>query len=264
MEKVNTNGVQIAYTRRGKGNPLLLVHGWGVDHTVWNEVASLMENDFELILPDLRGFGESSVAENRYKITDMAADLLGLLDQLGIRKIAIAGHSMGNYVSLAFVRAYPERVLGLGMISSQAQADPLERKQRLYGSADEIMKTGVESVLESLSPLMAADVRVQAQVRHLIGRQHPAGLAGALKAMADREDSSAILSSFTFPVVLIHGMADEFMPIRRAQEIKEAIPHATLTQLPGVGHTPMLEDPQATADSLRKIINGPAHKTAGV
>jgi len=264
MEKVHTNGVQIAYTRRGKGNPLLLVHGWGVDHTVWNEVASLMENDFELIIPDLRGFGESSVTESRYKMTDMAADLLGLLDQLGIRKIAIAGHSMGNYVSLAFVRAYPERVLGLGMISSQAQADPLERKQRLYGSADEIMKTGVESVLESLAPLMAADVRVQARVRHLIGRQHPAGLAGALKAMADREDSSSILSSFTFPVVLIHGKADEFMPIRRAQEIKEAIPHATLTQLPGVGHTPMLEDPQATADSLRKIINDPAHKTAGV
>ena len=74
MEKVNTNGIQIAYTRRGKGYPLLLVHGWGVDHTVWNDVALLMESDFELILPDLRGFGESSVIEGYYNITDMATD----------------------------------------------------------------------------------------------------------------------------------------------------------------------------------------------
>jgi pimeloyl-ACP methyl ester carboxylesterase len=264
MEKVNTNGIQIAYTRRGKGYPLLLVHGWGVDHTVWNDVALLMESDFELILPDLRGFGESSVIEGYYNITDMATDLSGLLDQLGVEKIAIAGHSMGNYVSLAFVRAYPERVLGLGIISSQAQADPIERKQRLYESAEVIMNTGVKSVLESLSPLMATDERVQAQIRSLIKRQHPAGLAGALKAMADREDSSSILSRFTFPVVLIHGQADEFMPIHRAQEIKEAISHATLTELPGIGHTPILENPKATVNSLKNIIDSSTFKNTEV
>ena len=235
MEKVTTNGIQIAYNRRGRGNPLLLLHGWGADHTVWNDVASLIENDFELILPDMRGFGESSVTENNYKIRDMAADLSGFLDQLGIRKITLVGHSMGNYVSLAFIHAYPERVLGLGVISSQAQADPIERRQRLYKSAEEIMKTGVKSVLESLPPLMATDKRVQVHIRDLIERQHPAGLAGALKAMADREDSSSILSSFTFPVVVIHGIADEFMPIHRAQVIKDAIPHAILTELPKIG-----------------------------
>ena len=258
MEKVNTNGVQIAYTRRGKGNPLLLVHGWGADHTVWNDVASLMENDFELILPDLRGFGESSVVESNYQITDMAADLTGLLDQLGIRKIAIVGHSMGNYVSLSLVHAYPELVLGLGIISSQAQADSIERKQRLYKFAEEIMNTGFKTVLESLPPLMASDERVQARIRNLIERQHSVGLAGVLKAMADREDSSSILSSFKFPVVVIHGKADEFMPIRRAQEIKEAIPHAILTELPNVGHYPILENPQATANSLRNLLNSSA------
>jgi len=264
MEKVITNGVQIAYSRRGKGNPLLLVHGWGGDHTVWNEVASLMENDFELILPDLRGFGESSVTESRYSMADMAADLSGLLDQLGFGKIAIAGHSMGNYVSLAFVRAYPERVLGLGIISSQAQADPIERKQGLYKSAEEIMNVGVKPMLESLSPLMASDVRVQAHIRHLIERQPPAGLAGAMKAMADREDSTSILPSLPFPVVLLHGQADEFMPIRRAQEIKEAIPHATLAELPGIGHYPILEDPQGTVNALKNIMKSSADKSTGV
>ena len=73
MQKVKVNGTQIAYTRRGKGKPLVLVHGYPLDHSIWDEVAALLENDFDIIMPDLRGFGESDVVESQYKISDMAA-----------------------------------------------------------------------------------------------------------------------------------------------------------------------------------------------
>lgn len=253
MEKVNVNGVQIAYVRRGSGKPLVLVHGYPLDRTIWDEVVPLLENDFELILPDLRGFGQSEVVERQYKISDMAADIAGLLDQLGIEKTAIAGHSMGGYVALAFARAYPERVLGLGLVASQAPADSPERKQGRYEAAAEILKNGVTPVAESMPAKLTPDERVQAYVRGLIATQHPAGLAGALKAMAERDDSISILSSFQFPVVLLHGQADELIPVQRAQEIKAAIPQATLTELPGVGHMPMMEDPQATVSTLKYL-----------
>ena len=124
MEKVNVNGIQIAYIRKGTGVPLVLVHGYPLDHTIWNEVLPLLENDFDIILPDLRGFGSSDVIESQYKISDMAADIAGLLDQLGIEKAAIAGHSIGGYISLAFARAFPYHVAGLGLVASQALADP--------------------------------------------------------------------------------------------------------------------------------------------
>jgi len=253
MEKVNVNGIELAHARRGQGTPLVLVHGYPLDHTIWGEVVSLLEKDFDIILPDLRGFGESEVVESQYKISDMAADIAGLLDELGIEKTAIAGHSMGGYISLAFARAYPERVLGLGLIASQALSDPHERKEGRYEAATEIMETGVEPVAEAFSPKLSPDEQVQAFVRRLIAKQHPIGLAGALRAMAERDDSSSILSSFKFPVAVVHGEVDALIPVQRAQEIKAAIPHATLVELSGVGHMPMMEDPQVTAQALKKL-----------
>lgn len=254
MEKVNVNGIQLAFTRKGAGKPLVLAHGYPLDHTTWNEVVPLLENNFDIILPDLRGFGQSAVVESQYKIADMAADLADLLDHLGVEKAAIAGHSMGGYVSLAFAKAYPERVLGLGLVASQALADTPERKQGRYDAAEEILKTGVEPVAEAFSPKLTPDERVQAYVRGLIAGQRPAGLAGALKAMAERDDSTSILSSFKFPVVVIHGEADELIPIQRAQEIKAEIPHATLTELSDIGHMLMMEDSQATATALKGLL----------
>lgn len=254
MGRVNVNGIQIAYTRKGAGKPLVLVHGYPLDHTIWDDVLTLLENDFDIILPDLRGFGESDVVEEKYKIADMAADIAGLLDQLGIEKTAIVGHSMGGYISLAFAHAYPGRVLGLGLVASQAPADPPERKQGRYDAAAEIMKTGVGPVAESMSAKLTPDKRVQAYVRGLIAAQQPAGLAGALKAMAERDDSTSILSSFHFPVVLVHGEADELIPIQRAHDIKVTLPQAALTELSGVGHMPMMENQEATASALKKLL----------
>ena len=116
MNTVAVNGINLAYdTIVAKELRLMLIHGFPLDHTSWNEVASLLENEFDLILPDLRGFGQSTTVETPYTISDMADDLAGLLDHLKIEKIALAGHSMGGYVALAFAKKYPQRVSGLGL-----------------------------------------------------------------------------------------------------------------------------------------------------
>jgi 3-oxoadipate enol-lactonase len=254
MEKLNVNGIQIAYDRHGSGVPLVLLHGYPLDHTTWDEVVPLLENDFDLVIPDLRGFGQSDLVEEQYTIADMAADIAALLDKLGIETTYIAGHSMGGYVSLAFVRNYSERVLGLGLVSSQALGDSPERRDGRYASADEIMRTGVEPVSGSMSPKLTPDERVQTFVRALIAEQRPIGLANALKAMAERFDSTLVLPTFHFPVVLVHGSADELIPVERAREIKAVLKLAHLTELSGVGHMPMMEDPQKTADTLKKLL----------
>src|SRR4030095_14128175 len=119
MEKIKINDIELAYVRRGKGTPLVLLHGFPLDHHLWDAVSSLLEDKFDLILPDLRGFGESTTVDSPYSMDDYASDIAGLLDQMGIPKGAIAGHSMGGYVALAFARLYPGRVSGLALISSQ-------------------------------------------------------------------------------------------------------------------------------------------------
>jgi 3-oxoadipate enol-lactonase len=254
MEKININGLNIAYTRHGKGIPLVLIHGYPLDHTTWNDVLPLLENEFDVIMPDLRGFGESDVAEGQYTISDMATDITGLLDALSIEKSFVAGHSMGGYISLAFAGSYSHRVLGLGLVSTQAMADPPERKRGRYASAEEIMKTGIGPVSDSFPALLSPDQKVQVIVREVIAKQPPEGLAGALRAMAERDDSSSILSNFEFPVAIVHGDADALIPIQRAREIKDAIPHATLLELPEVGHMPAMESPEAVASALKKML----------
>ena len=119
MLKTKVNGIKLAYERRGKGMPMALLHGYPLDHSIWAPLVPLLEDDFDLILPDLRGFGESQAVGTDFAMADYAADVAGLLGQLGIQKAAVVGHSMGGYVALAFMRAYPASVLGLGLVSSQ-------------------------------------------------------------------------------------------------------------------------------------------------
>jgi len=253
MQKADVNGIQLAYDRRGKGTPLVLLHGYPLDHHLWDEVVPLLEDTFDLILPDLRGFGGSSTVDSFYAMEDYASDIAELLDQLGIQQTAIAGHSMGGYVALAFARLFPKRVRGLGLVASQVLADPTERKEARYQSAAEVADKGVGSVVETMTPKFTADKKLQAFARQSMERQPPAAYIGALKAMAERVDSTPLLSSFSFPVVLIHGEADQLIPIDRAREVKTALPQAHLVEIHGAGHMPMMENKEKTAEALKHL-----------
>ncbi len=253
MEKIKVNGIELAYERRGKGTPLVLLHGYPLDHHLWDEVAALLEDTFDLILPDLRGFGKSTTVDSPYTMDNLASDVAGLLDHLGIQKTAIVGHSMGGYVALAFVRLYPERVSGLGLVSSQVVDDPPERKEARYKSAADVAEKGISGVVETMRTKFTSDPRLQAFARETMEKQQPAAYIGALKAMAERPDSTSLLASFKFPVVLVHGDADALIPIDRAREVKAALPQAHYLELEGVGHMPMMEAKEKTAEVLRSL-----------
>lgn len=245
------NGINLAYTRRGKGTPLLLVHGFPLDSSSWDEMIPLLENKFDIISPDLRGFGQSSTIESSYTISDMADDLIALLEHLAIKKVVIAGHSMGGYIALAIAKKYPDRVSGLALISSQAVGDSAERKEGRYKTAADVAEKGGGIVVEAMTPKLSADMRVQELVRGLIEKQSKAGIIGALKAMAEREDLISILSSFSFPITVIHGDVDVLIPIDRAKEMKAVVPSAEYVEIKGAGHMPMMEFAQETANALR-------------
>ncbi len=253
MKKIQVNNITLAYEKMGSGAPLMLVHGFPLDHTIWTEVVDLLKDKFTVIVPDLRGFGQSTTVDTSYTMTDMADDLAGLLDHLEIEKTAIAGHSMGGYVSLAFARKYPGRVSGVGLVASQAAADTPERKANRYREAANVLQQGVGLIVEGMTPKLSADARVRAFVRSLMERQSPAAVIGALKAMAERKDAFSYLSSVSFPVAMVHGDKDVLISIERAREIKTILSSARLVELPGIGHMPMLETPTGTADGLHFI-----------
>jgi pimeloyl-ACP methyl ester carboxylesterase len=253
MNKIVFNGIELAFDRRGKGTPLVLIHGYPLDHSIWGDEVPLLEKDFDLILPDVRGFGESAAVETPYSMTDIAADLAAILDSIGVQKAAVAGHSMGGYVALAFAKAFPDRVSGLSLISSQDAGDPPERKEGRYKTAADVSEKGVGIVAAAMTDKLSPNQRVRDVVRSLIGKQSISGVAGALKAMAEREDLTSFLASFKLPLVLVHGDADELIPVDRAREIKALVPAAHLVELPGAGHMPMMEQPERTAEALQRL-----------
>ena len=253
MEKVRVNGIELAYARHGKGTPLVLIHGYPLDHQIWDEVIPLLEDKFDLIIPDLRGFGESKTVDTPYTMDDLASDIAGLLDHLGIEKTAIAGHSMGGYVALAFARLFPDRVTGLGLIASQTLADPPDRKEGRYKSAADVTTNGIGGVVDTMTPKFTSDERLQGFARKVMERQQPGAYIGALKAMAERQDSTPLLALMQHPVVVVHGYADALIPIERAREVKDAVIHAHLVELRGVGHLPMLEAEEESARALSML-----------
>ena len=254
MEKFTHDHLTLAFERAGQGAPLVLIHGYPLDHSIWAELVPLLSSDFDLILPDLRGFGQSDTTATLYAMTDFASDIAALLDHLKIESAFLAGHSMGGYVSLAFAQAYPSRVRGLALVASQAAADSPERKQGRYANAKQIAEDGIGETVAGMTPKLSADTRVQKFVHDLMRQQKPAGFIGALKAMAERFDLLSMLGATQFPVTLIHGEADRLIPIERAREIQAAAPHAKLFALPGMGHMPMMEDPPATAAALKLFL----------
>jgi pimeloyl-ACP methyl ester carboxylesterase len=183
----------------------------------------------------------------------MADDIAGLLERLSVDKCALAGHSMGGYIALAFAKKYPNRVDGLGLVSSQTKADTLERKQGRYKEAAEVEKNGIGSIVDGMVPKLSADIRVQARVREVMTRQQGAGVVGALKAMAERRDAADVLSSIQLPPLILHGVEDRLIPIERAREIKRDLPFVRLVELPDAGHMPMMEAPEKTAEALKLL-----------
>ncbi len=251
MEITQVNNVQIAFEKVGKGSPLVLIHGYPLDHSIWNETAKLLQDDFQVLLPDVRGFGESTTVDSPYSMTDIADDLAGLLDALKIDKAFFAGHSMGGYVALAFAKKYTNRVSGLALVSTQLLADPEDRKQGRYKTAADVSEKGVGIVAEAMTDKLSSNQKVRDVIRPLIEKQRTSGVVGTLKAMAEREDATALFSAMNYPVILVHGDADELISVERAREAKAILSSAHLVELAGVGHMPMMEVPKKTADALK-------------
>jgi len=255
MENLRIEGINIAYTRHGKGPPLILIHGYPLDHTIWEGVKPYLDENFDLIIPDLRGFGMSETKALRSSIRDYSLDLKVLLDHLKLKKAYFAGHSMGGYVALAFAEEYPEQVAGMALVSSQTLADTPERQENRLMTAKQVMSDGVGIVVESMTPKLSTDEQVREFVRQLISRQTSLGIFNALNAMAGRSDSSELFSTFEFPVVIIHGDDDALIPVDRGREMKALLPSAHYFELAGQGHMTMMEKPQDVAKALTTLVS---------
>lgn len=235
-----------------------LLHGWPLDRSIWSAVAtSIASSGLRVLVPDLPGSGESpTVAPGRETVEDAADEVAEFLRSFGPAPLPVAGHSFGGYVALALAERHPILVSGVGLVSSRTLADTESARAGRQKTIESVRGQGAKALLPDLPrKLLAPDAAAPLQERAaaLVSRARPDGIVAGLRAMAARPDRSAVLEGFRRPVLVLHGDADQLIPVREAADPRG--PRAvTRVILPGVGHMPMWEAPQATAEAILRWI----------
>ena len=247
--------MDLYYQEVGRGFPIVMLHGFPFDHSIFLQTADRLAASARVILPDLRGFGKSAAAAGEITMNEMALDVLELLDDLHIEKAIIAGHSMGGYVSLVFCHEFQSRVAGLALIASHSSADTPERKQGRLINIAKIQDGGsVEYLKEGMAPQLTKNLELRQKICDLMLKTPRASLIGALQGMAERADATDWVKEFHMPVAVIAGNEDMIVPIEKVADMVNLIPEAFLVKIPGAGHMPMLEAPDLTAEGLIRLL----------
>ena len=255
--RYSRQGVSIEYDDIGNGVPLLLVHGFPHDRTLWRPQIAGLSQLFRVIAPDLRGFGHSSETDGEAVTMDQyAADLKSLLDSVNVKQAVIGGISMGGYIALAFYAHYADRVKGLVLANTRAVPDSEEVKQSRLVNAQQVGETGPSFLVETMAPKMlgtAAKPEIGIAVRSMMTRQRAAGIMSALRGMAARPDRTALLRFATIPVLIVSGNADVLIPPSDSEAMHALIPNSRLVIIPDAGHLSNLDKADAFNHVVREF-----------
>jgi len=257
----------LAYEEAGRGLPVLLIHGYPLDRSLWQPQMEALAGQARLITPDLRGHGGSTSPSweapesHPHSMELLAADLAAFLDAVGVtHPVVVCGLSMGGYVGLAFQRLYPQRLAGLVLAATRAAPDSPEGKAGRVKAAELARHSGTAAVVEGLLPRMFATATYAQQpamvesARQMMLATPADTVIADLLGMRDRPDSTPGLGRIACPTLVIHGSGDQIIPASEAEGVAKAIPGARFTLLEGAGHLLNLEQPQAFNQALSEFI----------
>jgi len=235
--------------------PLVLLHAFPFDSRLFDPIRSAVAATVELSTPDLRGFGAGPALGDPPPEPDLgllADDCIAGLDATGIDRAIIGGVSMGGYVALALLRRHPERVAGLVLADTRSGPDDVAALDRRRVAAERADRGDIASGADAIAPLIAdrTPPAVRAELARIAGAVPPATIAWAQRAMAARPDSTVLLTTVRFPVLIVVGERDGITPPEVARQMAAVAPGAELVELAQVGHLTPAEDPTGFADAL--------------
>ena len=216
--QTHVNGITLAYSDRGTGLPIVFLHAFPLNRTMWVEQEEALSLQFRVITIDMRGLGESDAPLWRYTLEETADDVNALLHQLSIQQAIFVGLSMGGYILFAFYRKYAASVRGLILADTKAQADTVEGKEGRFQMAQTAYTQGPSAIADLMIPKLLSPQTIQTRpglvqrVRAMIESNQVSGIAGELMAMAERLDSVPLLKQITCPTQIIVGELDQVTP----------------------------------------------------
>ena len=231
---------------------------------MWQGQIAELSQEFRVVAPDLRGFGQSDDPTDTVTMPQFADDLAELLEQLaGDRPVAFCGLSMGGYIAWQFWRRHPQRLSHLILCDTRSAPDSPEAAQARYQTAERVLAEGTSVLIDTMIPkLFSERTRRQNHAvvtasQQVIRTARPAGVAAALRGMAQRVDATPWLPEIRVPTLVVCGQEDAITTVSEMDGIARAIPQAQFVVIPGCGHMAPLEDPIHVNKAIRGFLNGP-------
>ena len=263
IRTVQAGPVSIAIADCGQGPPILFVHGFALDHTMWDAQLAALSGRWRTIAVDLRGAGGSEVTVGTVTMEQMADDLAAFLDALAITEpIVYCGLSMGGYVAFQFLRKYPHRLRGLVLCDTRAVADTSEEAAARLTLADQVAHhEDMTAAADALMPRIFAAATIERHpklvhaMREVMLAAPCEGIAAAARGMAQRPDVRPELSGIRVATLVMVGQEDIISPPDEMRALAAAIPGSEFVVIPNAGHMSPLENPGAFNAALERFLD---------
>lgn len=262
MQRIKSGDAEIVYQVLGAGPSVVLLHPFPANHDFWLRVANALAARYRLILPDLRGHGDSDLGEGPATMEKHAADIFHVMDDADVGRAPLIGVSIGGYVLFEFWRKHRARVAALGLCNTKAPADSSEARAARLQAANEVIERGTEPFFESMIPrLLGKTTRetrpdlVEGALR-MMRKMSPEDVAQVQRGMAERPDSVDTLKTINVPTLVVTGEEDALTGFNEAQRMHQHIPNVHLRVLPKAGHYSPWEQPEEAGRVLRKFLDG--------
>jgi 3-oxoadipate enol-lactonase len=262
MQRIKSGDAEIVYQILGDGPSVVLLHPFPANHEFWLPVAHSLSTRYRLIMPDLRGHGDSDIGEGPATMAKHAADIARVMDDADVGRAPMVGVSIGGYALFEFWRQQRGRVAALGLCNTKAPADSPEAQAGRLQAAAEVMERGTELFFESMIRSLLGKTTRETRpdlvegALQMMREMSPADVAAVQRGMAERPDSVDTLKTINVPTLLVTGDEDILTGVNEAELMHRHIAGSELRVFPKAGHYSPWEQPEAVGRVLRQFLDG--------
>lgn len=254
--------MNVAFQEVGNGFPVILLHAFPLSGEMWEQQAEfLADNNFRVVLPDLRGFGETTNFADINTMEDMAKDISELLDTLKIEQAIIGGLSMGGYVLFNLYRLYPQKFKAIILCDTNYADDTEEKRHQRFELIDQIEDRGGQALIDNMLPHLIGEFTKNSNpelvenLTRMFSEINPQAAVAALRGMAERQDHTSLLTQIDIPTLLIFGEEDKVTNLEIAAKMKENIQSSIFVKIKNAGHYSNLEQPEMFNQAIIKFVH---------
>jgi len=261
MKKVRSGDAEIVYEVIGQGLPVVLLHPFPANREFWKPAASALTSRYQLIIPDLRAHGDSEAGEGSATMQKHAADVIRVLDNVGLGRVPIAGVSIGGYTMFEMWRQDRERISALMLINTKAPADTVEARNGRMQSANDVLEHGTEPFFTGLVSKLLGKTTQETRrdlvdgAMRMMRKMTPQDVAAVQRGMAERPDSLPTLKTINVPTLIVTGDEDNLTGVPEAETIRQNISGSQMKVIAKAGHYSPWEQPQEAGLILRQFLD---------